>query len=156
MPSPKLTDSQWRSICELLPGVEGNAGANGRNNRLFIDAILYRYRWKSSWRELPEEFGDWKNVHRRCIRWAKAGVWEKVFARLVAEADDKVVEERHNNAQKMTPEDRAELVHKIARSITGRAPFNMDRAGASGNRESEIITDIFDLPFDIEEMPGYR
>ena len=101
------------AFVNFCPGVEGNAGANRRNNRLFIDAILYRYRWKSSWRELPEEFGDWKNVHRRCIRWAKAGVWEKVFARLVAEADDKVVEERHSNAQKMTPEDRAELVIKL-------------------------------------------
>ena len=37
---------------------------------------------------LPERFGDWKNVHRRFSRWAKSGVWEKVFQHLAADADN--------------------------------------------------------------------
>ena len=37
---------------------------------------------------LPERFGDWKNVHRRFSRWAKSGVWERVFQYLAADADN--------------------------------------------------------------------
>ena len=32
--------------------------------------------------------GDWKNVHQRFSRWAKSGVWEKVFLQLSADADN--------------------------------------------------------------------
>ena len=40
------------------------------------------------WRDLPERFGDWKNIHRRVSRWAKAGVWQRVFEHLASEADN--------------------------------------------------------------------
>ena len=40
------------------------------------------------WRDLPEHFGDWKNTHRRFSRWAKTGVWERLFEHLVAQADN--------------------------------------------------------------------
>jgi len=40
------------------------------------------------WRDLPERFGDWKNVHRRFSRWAASGVWARVFGALSADADD--------------------------------------------------------------------
>ncbi len=47
-----------------------------------------RYRTGMPWRDLPERFGDWKNVHQRFSRWAKSGVWEKVFLQLSADADN--------------------------------------------------------------------
>jgi hypothetical protein len=34
------------------------------------------------WRDLPERFSDWKNVHRRLSRSAKSGVWQRVFEHL--------------------------------------------------------------------------
>ena len=54
----------------------------------FVEAVLYRYRTGMPWRDLPERFGDWKNVHQRFSRWAKSGVWEKVFLQLSADADN--------------------------------------------------------------------
>lgn len=57
-------------------------------NRLFVEAVLYRYRAGIPWRDLPERFGDWKNVHRRFTRWAEAGVWERMFRPLAADADN--------------------------------------------------------------------
>jgi transposase len=40
--------------------------------------VLYRYRAGTPWRDLPDRFGDWKNVHRRFSRWAKSGgEWKK-------------------------------------------------------------------------------
>jgi transposase len=49
-------------------------GVTAADNRLFVEAVLYRYRTGMPWRDLPERFGDWKNVHQRFSRWAKAGV----------------------------------------------------------------------------------
>ena len=83
-----LRDDQWDVIKGLLPGREETVGATARDNRLFVEAVLYRYRAGIPWRDLPERFGDWKNVHRRFSRWAQSGVLEAVFAHLASDADN--------------------------------------------------------------------
>jgi len=83
-----LRDDQWERIKALLPGQKGWVGCQARDNRLFVDSVLYRYRAGIPWRDLPERFGDWKNTHRRWSRWAKTGVWEKVFKHLASDADN--------------------------------------------------------------------
>ena len=74
-----LRDDQWDQIRDLLPGRPGTVGVTASDNRLFVEAVLYRYRAGIPWRDLPERFGDCKNVHRRFSRWAETGVWERVF-----------------------------------------------------------------------------
>jgi transposase len=83
-----LRDDQWERIKNLLPGREGTVGVTAADNRLFVEAVLYRYRAGIPWRDLPDRLGDWKNVHRRFSRWAKSGVWQRVFQALAAEADN--------------------------------------------------------------------
>ena len=83
-----LRDDQWERIKGILPGREGHVGCTAKDNRLFIEAVLYRYRAGIPWRDLPERFGDWKNIHRRWSRWASDGVWERVFNWLAADADN--------------------------------------------------------------------
>jgi transposase len=83
-----LQDDQWSRIKDLLPGREDHVGVTAKDNRLFVDAVLYRYRAGIPWRDLPARFGDWKAVHTRFSRWAKSGVWSKVFQQLSAEADN--------------------------------------------------------------------
>jgi transposase len=75
-----------RAATSLTQG--GTVGVTASDNRLFVEAVLYRYRAGIPWRDLPERFGDWKNVHRRFSRWAETGVWEKVFQHLAADADN--------------------------------------------------------------------
>lgn len=53
-----------------------------------MEAVLCHYRAGIPWRDLPERFGAWKNVHRRFSRWAASGVWEQVFMALSADADN--------------------------------------------------------------------
>ena len=48
-----LRDDQWERIKDLLPGREGHVGGNAADNRLFVDAVLYRYRTGVPWRDLP-------------------------------------------------------------------------------------------------------
>ena len=83
-----LHDDEWDRIKDLLPGREGDVGVTAKDNRLFVEAVLYRYRTGMPWRDLPERFGDWKAVHTRFTRWAKAGVWARVFKHLATDADN--------------------------------------------------------------------
>jgi transposase len=50
---------------DLLPGKLGDVGATARDNRRFVEAVLYRYCVGIPWRDLPERFGDWENTHWR-------------------------------------------------------------------------------------------
>lgn len=83
-----LRDAQWERIKDLLPGRDDTVGVTARDNRLFVEAVLYRYRAGIPWRDLPERFGAWKAVHTRFSRWAENGVWEKVFKHLAVDADN--------------------------------------------------------------------
>src|SRR5437763_8079169 len=83
-----LRDDQWERIKDLLPGREGWVGVTAKDNRLFVEAVLYRYRAGIPWRDLPDRFGAWKKVHTRFCRWARTGVWERVFRHLAGDADD--------------------------------------------------------------------
>jgi transposase len=86
-----LSDEQWEKIEELLTGREGTVGVTAKDNRVFVEAVIYRYRSGIPWRDLPERFGDFRVVHTRFSRWAKKGVWEKIFKVLSAEADNEYV-----------------------------------------------------------------
>jgi transposase len=83
-----LRDDQWDRIKHGLPGSESSVGVTAADNRLFVEAVLYRYRAGIPWRDLPERFGDWKNIHRRFSRWAEFRVWERVFRCLAEDADN--------------------------------------------------------------------
>lgn len=78
----ELTDAQWARIAPLLPGKVGDPGRSGTDNRLFVNGVLWVLRSGAFWQHLPERYGKWKTVHARFTRWARAGVWEKVFADL--------------------------------------------------------------------------
>jgi transposase len=81
-------DDPWERIKPFLPGRVGPVGGTAVDNRLFVEAVLYRYRAGVPWRDLPERFGDGKNVPRRGSRWAESGVWKKVFQCLAGEAEN--------------------------------------------------------------------
>lgn len=83
-----LRDDQWERIKDLLPGRAGQPGAQARDNRLFVDAVLYRYRAGIPWRDLPARFGDFRVVHLRHSRWSQSGVWQRVFEVMAQDADN--------------------------------------------------------------------
>ena len=63
-----LRDDRWDRICDLLPGQEGHRGVTAADNRLFVEAVIWKFRSGAPWRDLPERFGDWKNLHRLARR----------------------------------------------------------------------------------------
>ena len=83
-----LRDDQWDRIKDILPGREGHVGGTATDNRLFVEAVLFSFRAGGPWHDLPERFGDWKIVYQRFNRWAKSGVFERVFRLLASDHDN--------------------------------------------------------------------
>lgn len=79
----ELTTAQWERIAPLLPGKAGDPGRTAADNRLFVNSVLWVLRSGAHWHDLPERYGKWKSVHKRFSRWAKSGVWERVFQALI-------------------------------------------------------------------------
>jgi transposase len=82
-----LSDEQWSRVEPLLPGKPGDPGRSGADNRLFMEAILWIARTGSPWRDLHGDFGRWNSIFRRFRRWAKKGVFERVFNALSGDPD---------------------------------------------------------------------
>lgn len=82
-----LRDDQWAKIKDFLPGREGHVGGTAADNRLFVNAVIFRYRTGVSWRDLPERFGKGERIHQRYRRWCKSGVFARLLATLALDAD---------------------------------------------------------------------
>ena len=74
-----LTDEVWARLAPHCAGKQSDAGVTGRDNRLFLEAVLWRVRTGLPWRDLPPGFGNWNSVFRRFRRWAEGGVFERIF-----------------------------------------------------------------------------
>ncbi len=66
----------------------GHVRRTAKDNRLFMEAVLYRYRAGIPWRDLPERFGDCRVIHTLQSRWSQSGVWQWVFQVLATDADN--------------------------------------------------------------------
>jgi len=82
-----LTNEQWDRIERELPGKIGDPGCNARDNRLFVEAVLWIVRTGSPWRDLPRGFGKWYTAYTRCRRWSQTGVWKAIFEALSDDPD---------------------------------------------------------------------
>jgi transposase len=78
----EIKDEDWERIRDLLPGKAGDPGVTAKDNRLFVNAVLWIAKTGAPWRDLPERFGNWNSVWKRFDRWSKKGVWERVFLAL--------------------------------------------------------------------------
>ena len=82
-----ISDSTWELLEPHLLGRKGTWGGNARNNRLFINAVFWILRTGAPWRDLPPDYGDWKNTQRRFCRWRDKKIWERVLEALIQEPD---------------------------------------------------------------------
>ena len=82
-----VSDVLWQRLERHLPGKPGDAGVTAKNNRLFLEAVFWRVRTGSPWRDLPPSFGHWNTQFRRFRRWAKSGVFERLFKAMSEDSD---------------------------------------------------------------------
>ena len=86
-----LRDDQWERIKDLLPGKATDCGVTAKDNRLFVEAVLWMGRTGAPWRDLPAELGNWHTTYTRFSRWSKSGVWDRVFEAISQERDEEEV-----------------------------------------------------------------
>jgi transposase len=79
----ELSELPWERVKDLLPGKVGDPGRSWLDNRQFVSGVLWVLRSGARWHDLAERYGKWKSVHTRFSRWAKAGVWERLFEALI-------------------------------------------------------------------------
>jgi transposase len=79
-----LTNPIWKELEPRIAAAKRSpAGAPPElSDRLFLEAVLYRARTGTPWRDLPAEFGDWNAVYQRAKRWRVTGTWDRLFAAL--------------------------------------------------------------------------
>ena len=79
-----LSDVEWRLIEPLLPNKP--RGVARVSDRRVLNGIFYVLRTGSPWRDLPERYGPYTTIYNRFNRWARAGVWVRVFETLAAKS----------------------------------------------------------------------
>jgi transposase len=89
MPRKLLREDQWERIKDLLPGKASDRGVTAKDNRLFVEAVLWIARTGSPWRDLDPALGNWHNTYTRFSRWSKNGVWARIIESV---QDDKDLE----------------------------------------------------------------
>ena len=78
----RLSDQQWSLIEDIFPKPKP-MGRPPVDPRDMIDAIFWRLRTGSPWRDLPEEFGPWKTVYNHFDKWNSDGILDQVQHRLL-------------------------------------------------------------------------
>lgn len=73
----KLRDDQWK-LLEPIIIARNSPGIQGKDNRLFIEAVFWIVSNRLPWIELPAEFGNWRTVYMRYKRWALSGMWQRL------------------------------------------------------------------------------
>ena len=75
-----LSDREWLIMGPLLPNRP--RGVPRTDDRRVLNGIFYVLRTGSPWRDLPERYGPYTTCYNRFNRWAKAGVWLRIFEAL--------------------------------------------------------------------------
>ena len=81
----ELSEAQWATVKDLLPVQPGPRSRLG--DRSFVNAVMWRLKTGAPWRDIPERYGTWKTTYNRFARWARRGVWERVFKTLCIDDD---------------------------------------------------------------------
>ncbi len=82
-----IDDNTWELLSPYLTGQKGMHGGIAKDNRLFLNAVFWILRTGAPWRDLPPDYGDWKNTHRRFCRWRDKGIWEDLLSQIIDEPD---------------------------------------------------------------------
>ena len=75
-----LTDAQWTDLEPLVEACRPKGKTPPQDLRRTLSAILSRHQNGAKWRAIPADLGPWWRAAQVFIRWARAGVWERLLA----------------------------------------------------------------------------
>lgn len=77
-----LSDEAWAALEPHLP--HNQPGKPRVDDRRVISGILHILKTGARWRDVPPEYGPAKTIYNRYTRWARRGVWQRIFAKVAA------------------------------------------------------------------------
>lgn len=86
-----ISDEFWAVVEPLLPSAEGKRGRPWRDHRQVLEAIAWRYRTGSPWRDVPADIVPWQTAWKRHRRWSTDGTYAAIFAAVRHAYGDAVV-----------------------------------------------------------------
>jgi transposase len=75
-----ISDEFWAVVEPVLPTAEGKRGRRWRDHREVLEAIAWRFRTGSPWRDLPEDLVPWQTACKCHRRWSVDGTYAEIFA----------------------------------------------------------------------------
>jgi putative transposase len=93
-----ISDDLWALIEPVMPSSQ-RPGRPWNDHRRTLEAIIWRFRTGSPWRDLPEQFGCWQSVAERHLRWSKDQTYTRVFAAVRADLDDQGDHQDHQQGR---------------------------------------------------------
>lgn len=87
-----ISNERWERLKPLLPPLKPKVGRTNKDHRKIINGILWILRTGAPWRDLPERYGPSSTVASRFYRWRKAGIWDRIFAKVkdLAEVEGRI------------------------------------------------------------------
>ena len=71
-----LSDPIWEQLQQTM---KKKGCHRWKNDRLVMEAILWKLRTGAPWRDIPEIFCPWKTAYNRFNRWALKDLWADFF-----------------------------------------------------------------------------
>jgi len=86
----RVPDEMWEHVSPIIRELDPPkpTGRKRIDARQALDAIIFRMRSGCQWNQLPSDFPDDSSVHRTFQRWVAKGVFEGIWATLLAECDE--------------------------------------------------------------------
>ena len=75
-----LSEGEWALRERLSEACRQRGKPPPQDLRRTLSAILWRHQNGAKWRSIPDELGPWWRAAQIFIRWARAGVWERLLS----------------------------------------------------------------------------
>ena len=96
-----LNDERWSQIRPFLP--TDVRGKERVDDRRVISGIAFVIKSGCRWCDCPPEYGPSTTIYNRFVRWARRGIWEKLFRELAGSgrsADTQMIDSTHVKAHR--------------------------------------------------------
>lgn len=112
-----LTDAQGQRMVVHLPPV---LGRRGRDDRMFIDAIVWIAKTGDPWRDLPARLGAWAQVYQRFARWSDRGHFNTLFLALQEPNHEQLMVDstRRRGTARRSHDHRGQLTGPLTRQVS--------------------------------------